>query len=631
MMEGLLRDDEPSTGLYDTYKRELELWGAVNRQLKQHGLRHVLLADPNQLLQSNDVVGFSSADSESLRENYNVLMKDGDRRQSLIQDLILTNNQLRSDLESRDGQLSRLDMVEQEERNRLLRSQLNDANNRVQELEVMLEQQKELSLQDSEREVNTKQVAQARVHQLEKRCDLQEVDLERLRSKLSSLDAERERRERRVQDVFHELRRGASKGLSSSDKRILDVIDMYESDIADLKRRLSSLQDRNSPAGEVSTDSQADDRSSERTNRYKELIKSFNKDLRLLEKELKQLREKNELLELELQSRPHLDDYNRSKQKIRELERVLQEHSISLHGKNVFNKKAYSTKVEDIDFIPLTHCRNYLHMVCESLELSDLKHLESTLSNHQEAVAAFPKLEELVLHIADVVEPSLARNHMKNKHKIWCSKHWKNIVTRLETWRQQIKQLPELSGSVARLLQQYDRPKDALASTASVSEIAEAVESITSKIPPANSQPLLEEKVSHAVLLSMVKHFQHLFDVPSMSGMYPRMNEIYTRYNELKNVQRTLAELLDLGDGYKGSDIVDAVGRVCQSYTSSTYKQLKQLLQEDELDSVIERLDEHRKFMPLFRDVLDHLMDILDVERIDQVVPSVRALKLMIS
>ena len=45
----------------------------------------------------------------------------------------------------------------------------------------------------------------------------------------------------------------------------------------------------------------------------------------------------------------------------------------------------------------------------------------------------------------------------------------------------------------------------------------------------------------------MVKHFQHLFDVPNMAGMYPRMNEIYTRYNEMRNVQRTLAELLDLG------------------------------------------------------------------------------------
>jgi len=42
-----------------------------------------------------DVVGFSKTDSESLRVNLTALIKDGDRRQTLIQDLILTNNQLR--------------------------------------------------------------------------------------------------------------------------------------------------------------------------------------------------------------------------------------------------------------------------------------------------------------------------------------------------------------------------------------------------------------------------------------------------------------------------------------------------------------------------------------------------------
>ena len=42
-----------------------------------------------------DVIGFSQADSDALRDNLAVLMKDGDRRQTLIQDLILTNNQLR--------------------------------------------------------------------------------------------------------------------------------------------------------------------------------------------------------------------------------------------------------------------------------------------------------------------------------------------------------------------------------------------------------------------------------------------------------------------------------------------------------------------------------------------------------
>ena len=33
------------------------------------------------------------------------------------------------------------------------------------------------------------------------------------------------------------------------------------------------------------------------------------------------------------------------------------------------------------------------------------------------------------------------------------------------------------------------------------------------------------------------------------------------------------------------------------------------------VSSVIERLDEHRRFMPLFRDVIDHLMDILGKPR----------------
>lgn len=57
----------------------------------------------------------------------------------------------------------------------------------------------------------------------------------------------------------------------------------------------------------------------------------------------------------------------------------------------------------------------------------------------------------------------------------------------------------------------------------------------------------VNEQVSHSVLLGMVKHFQHLFDVPTISGMYPRMNELYTRFAEMRNVHRNLADLLGLG------------------------------------------------------------------------------------
>ena len=76
------------------------------------------------------------------------------------------------------------------------------------------------------------------------------------------------------------------------------------------------------------------------------------------------------------------------------------------------------------------------------MQLEDLDELESRLDYQNTAVDGFPKLESLIVQIADVVEPSLARNHKSNKHRIWCSKHWKTIITRLETWRQQNKQLP---------------------------------------------------------------------------------------------------------------------------------------------------------------------------------------------
>lgn len=46
----------------------------------------------------------------------------------------------------------------------------------------------------------------------------------------------------------------------------------------------------------------------------------------------------------------------------------------------------------------------------------------------------------------------------------------------------------------------------------------------------------------------MVSHFQKLFDVTSLSGVYPRMNEVYTRLGEMTNMTKNLRDVLELGD-----------------------------------------------------------------------------------
>lgn len=51
----------------------------------------------------------------------------------------------------------------------------------------------------------------------------------------------------------------------------------------------------------------------------------------------------------------------------------------------------------------------------------------------------------------------------------------------------------------------------------------------------------------------MVSHFQKLFDVKSLRGVYPRMNEVFTRLGEMTNTMRNLRDVLELGNLHIGS------------------------------------------------------------------------------
>ena len=45
----------------------------------------------------------------------------------------------------------------------------------------------------------------------------------------------------------------------------------------------------------------------------------------------------------------------------------------------------------------------------------------------------------------------------------------------------------------------------------------------------------------------MVKHFQHLFGVPKLSGVYPAMSRLYQQVEETKNIMKHLKCSLELG------------------------------------------------------------------------------------
>lgn len=63
------------------------------------------------------------------------------------------------------------------------------------------------------------------------------------------------------------------------------------------------------------------------------------------------------------------------------------------------------------------------------------------------------------------------------------------------------------------------------------------------------SSCLLQDSQTQSLqtLSAIVSHFQKLFDVNSLNGVYPRMNEVYTKLGEMTNAMKNLRELLELG------------------------------------------------------------------------------------
>jgi hypothetical protein len=55
------------------------------------------------------------------------------------------------------------------------------------------------------------------------------------------------------------------------------------------------------------------------------------------------------------------------------------------------------------------------------------------------------------------------------------------------------------------------------------------------------------EQETRAMLHGIVGHFQKLFDVPNVMGVYARMSDIYRKLGETHNVMLTLKNFLGLG------------------------------------------------------------------------------------
>ncbi|XP_071825036.1 uncharacterized protein [Apostichopus japonicus] len=127
----------------------------------------------------------------------------------------------------------------------------------------------------------------------------------------------------------------------------------------------------------------------------------------------------------------------------------------------------------------------------------------------------------------------------------------------------------------------------------------------------------------------MVAHFQKLFDVPTRDGVFTRLNDVYNRLGELMNVLHVLKDILGLDKDEPTSRVVSVVNKLCDLHSGSSTNLLRYLLQADDLDRMVLRIDAYNKFFPVFERVAKELMDILEVDSLTHLIPAVKALKLL--
>ncbi|XP_038646227.1 centrosomal protein of 70 kDa [Scyliorhinus canicula] len=534
-------------------------WDILNKLLQQHGFKPVQLADPQTNKRQRDVVVLERQSAMEIRMVVKILMKDTERRQTLICDLIQSNKELKNDLRQEQSKTSpKIQCIPNLE-------QVHDTVElKVQEVQgdylakcCQLKKQVEQLQHD-------KQDMQVQLHQLKQKLHEQKRTIVRLQKKLYMVVTEEEEHIERQNKVFLQFHKQAVGAQTIAKQQLLDIIDACEFQIHCLQKELSTQDNKIENVPEARKEPQG---------------KNGKPKYSVLDEILK-----DKVLPYE----DHLKDTKSRNRKYFQKNQNLKQVLKSFSGSGCWNgndKEFMSIKVENMDCMQEATCKRLLKNICKEMGVIDVNDLLPAVRERSRLVAAYPKLQ-------------------------------KGLYGSL-------KRLSELIRG--KSMDVYDSSDEVR-----VEDLQLTVDAILDDLGNKHENTALKEckHASPQTPEGIVSHFQKLFDVSSLSGVYPRMNEIYSKLGEMSNAMKNLRHVLGLAESTPPSVLVNTIGKLCSTVNADTYRQVQQLLGTQEIDSIITKLEEHEEFFPAFYTVFRDLLQILEVDRMDRILPAVCALKL---
>ncbi|KFP17626.1 Centrosomal protein of 70 kDa, partial [Egretta garzetta] len=582
-------------------QQEKAEWENLNKLLMRHGLKPVSLAAPQSCRNISDMIVLDSQSSLGIRLALKTLVEDTDRQQKMMQGLMEANRYLRDEVRQERGRASR-----QEQRANDLENVVKNIKSKICQLEdetiakVCQQQNQVKELQKDQ------QASQAKYQQQQEKLQEQEEIIARLQKELCKVGMEEQRRAVAQNKMFCRFCKRAPKSLL--DQQFLCLINYYESQISQMKKELRQYKkDEDQVQREVK--SKEEFLYLDATPHYRALLTSFQKQLVETKARNEQLLLENTNLKKDLEIRPTAQELKLYKHQVKKLEKMLKKTTQSRSAAG--SLPAILTDGHDCDFI--IKCHTYLSNNICYLMLKVLSHIDSTLQS--------PRAPPLIYRRSK----GPVQNCVKENGQECGFEH---LPLTIEMWADQLMALKDLHRSLRKLSLELvpwhaADPQDNREAIR-VEDLQFIVDAILEEIENKEKN---SQTPSLPTLFAIVSHFQKLFDVNSLNGVYPRMNEVYTKLGEMTNAMRNLHELLELDSSAPPTVVVDTVGKLCDIINENVTEQVQRLLGTQDIHSIITKLEEHECFFPPFQALIQDLLCLLEISNLDDILPTVRNLK----
>ncbi|KAJ4924349.1 hypothetical protein JOQ06_000589 [Pogonophryne albipinna] len=543
------------------FQEEQAEWDGVNKLLQHHGFKPVYFADPVENRNISDLILLDKKSAGEMRMTMRTMLTDSDRRQALIQELIKSNSELKEEVQEHMR-----GAAQQSQRATELEGLLDVVRTRVQDLE--------------DRCLSKAKLCQV----LEQKLSKQREEATDLQRKLYFTVKEEERRSARQSQTFQHICNKVSQQNSPADQQVLDVIDFYETKMSQLLDELRSVKGQGS---QVAHQTEIKKTSSNVTPSFKTILKAYHEQQKGSQREIEELKKEVERLKRELDTRPTLKEVKFYKHKLRRLEGSIKHNNQSSPKEDI--PSDISENINDQGNLSA-----YYHHL-----LHDIKSLVSDPN------------APLRLHRT---KPSSVEFH--------------TILPTLEGWAQQLHLLKDLQRGLNKLSVRLMpwQPSDGGHAASEVVKMEDMMLLVDTMLENTATD---DEKVLRSptrfTLGSMVSHFQKLFDVGSLSGVYPRMNEVYSRLGEATNTMRNLRDVLQLDSRVPPAEVVNRVASLVSSAEHTAG--LHDVLGDADIDSIIVKVKQHEEFFPAFHDLILDILHTLGVRHLDDILPALRSLK----